>query len=572
MHSKLATKNIHIDDITQAMQQHPRVVLAVIIIFVMGCISLPLFIIVVPVILLCRLNMQLTTPLAAIGGLLVVFMWVTKGIIPLTLLHHQKLLLHEIMRGGVHFFTFPWVWLIVIPYGLLIGALIGLLIPADTTIRKALKRVSRGEAQKKSTTLNERQMHRAQTKLNAIEICNGALLGADMETGKPIILYDKDANLHTLAIGTTGCGKTTALTNIVKSAIERSIPLVYVDGKGDLELLENIRRLADKHKRSFYAFSMVGESMHYNPIHFGSYTSKKDRIIELRTWSEDHYRKIAEGYLQTVFRILNQYDIHVDLKGLSHYLEPATLYQLAREHEDQDLANIASKLEERAKDVTSLIAEIANIVDSEIGHLFDCAHGKVLQLYDAINNAGVIYFCLTPLAFPAYAETLGKLIINDLKSIIASRLQERVKSKLFTIFDEFSIFAGDQIINLINQGRGAGIHAVLATQSLSDISKKGGDALLGQVLNNTNNYIIMRQNHHNDAEMLANVIGTKEDFQITSQVSAYDAQSSSGSIRKTKSFIIHPDEIKRLMLGEAIWVNKQSFNIQKAKIKCPTVP
>jgi hypothetical protein len=43
-----------------------------------------------------------------------------------------------------------------------------------------------------------------------------------------------------------------------------------------------------------------------------------------------------------------------------------------------------------------------------------------------------------------------------------------------------------QNINLINQGRSTGIHAISSTQSLTDISIKGGEALAGQVINNCN--------------------------------------------------------------------------------------
>ena len=120
-----------------------------------------------------------------------------------------------------------------------------------------------------------------------------------------------------------------------------------------------------------------------------------------------------------------------------------------------------------------------------------------------------MYFCLQPLAFPAYASTLGKLVINDLKSLVASQLKQQTKTNMLTIFDEFSVFAGDQVINLINQGRGAGVHAILATQSLSDIEIKGGKALLGQVLNNCNNYIIQRQNYPADTEMLTKIMAPR---------------------------------------------------------------
>jgi conjugal transfer pilus assembly protein TraD len=76
---------------------------------------------------------------------------------------------------------------------------------------------------------------------------------------------------------------------------------------------------------------------------------------------------------------------------------------------------------------------------------------------------------------------------------MAAQLQKAHKPKVMMIFDEFSVFAGDQVVNLINQGRSAGVHAVLATQSLADIQKKGGGALLGQILNNTNNYRLCRK-------------------------------------------------------------------------------
>jgi len=154
-----------------------------------------------------------------------------------------------------------------------------------------------------------------------------------------------------------------------------------------------------------------------------------------------------------------------------------------------------------------------------------------------------------------------------MKALLASQIGSVNSYKIFALFDEFSIFAGDQIINLINQGRSAGVHAVLSTQSLSDMQHKGDDALLGKVLNNTNNYIIQRQNYPEDAEVLANIIGTQAAFEVTSQLSLKQGAESMGTVRQTKEFIVHPDEIKRLGRGEAIFVNKQAFNVQRVLIR-----
>ena len=125
----------------------------------------------------------------------------------------------------------------------------------------------------------------------------------------------------------------------------------------------------------------------------------------------------------------------------------------------------------------------------------------------------------------------GKLIINDIKSLLASSLTQAEKIKLYTILDEFSIFASDKIVNLVNQGRSAGVDAVLSTQSLSDILRKGDEALLGQILNNTNNYIIQRQNNPKDAEVLANLIGTESVFEVTAQLSAEQGSTGIGSVK-----------------------------------------
>jgi len=378
---------------------------------------------------------------------------------------------------------------------------------------------------------------------------------------------DHDANLHTLSIGTTGSGKTTTLANLVESAIVRQLPVFYVDGKGDVAFAQAVARFATSHHVPFYCFSMLGPSCRYNPIATGGFTSKKDRIIELRQWSEDHYRKLAEGYLQAVFELLEQREITVDLHTLSQYLEPTALYRLARTTQNAEWMERISTLESDYKDIRSLICEIQNMVNSEIGDLLNTSKGNVIELSVALSENAVVYFCLQPLAFPAYAETLGKLIINDIKALLASRLVTKKHLPLLTFFDEFSVFAGDQIVHLINQGRSAGMHAVLATQSLSDIQRKGGDALMGQVLNNVNNYVIQRQNYPGDAEILADIIGTQDSFEVTSQLCAESKVARTGTVRQARQFLVHPDEIKRLGLGEAIFVNKQSFRMQRLLIR-----
>ena len=503
----------------------------------------------------------------ALGLLLCLATWFFDGMSPLAVhaLWHQLVL--DVLAGSPMSYV-GLLWLSAIPFGLMLGGVASVLIRWNGGISRELRRMGRGQHRNETRQgVSLKKARRLLMSIGSSATSIGTILGVEGK-GNYACLSDKDANLHTLCIGTTGSGKTTTIANIIESAVLRKHPVIYVDGKGDLDLAKRLRDFAKSKQTPFYLFSMVGdESVRYNPISSGSYTSKKDRLIELREWSEDHYRKIAEGYLQTVFRVLERAQVAVDLVSLSQYLQPKSLYDLARRSQDKALFDEVEQLEDRWNQISSLAAEIENLARSDIGHLFDCRGDDVLTLEKALSENAVVYFCLSPLQFPAYAETLGKLIINDIKSLVGSIINRGETKKTFIILDEFSVFAGEQVINLINQGRGAGVHAVLATQSLSDIVRKGDDALLGQVINNTNNYIIQRQNHPEDAEILASVIGTEEKLQVTSQVQVGQGGTGMGSVRRSREYLVHPDDLKRLKMGEAILVNKQDFKVQRIWVR-----
>ena len=63
----------------------------------------------------------------------------------------------------------------------------------------------------------------------------GTLLGVDKIRGRNVQLSDADANTHSFVLGTPGSGKTVAVLNMVESAIERRLPVIVIDGKGDHE-------------------------------------------------------------------------------------------------------------------------------------------------------------------------------------------------------------------------------------------------------------------------------------------------------------------------------------------------
>jgi hypothetical protein len=68
-------------------------------------------------------------------------------------------------------------------------------------------------------------------------------LGREISTKLEVWSADSDLRTHMLMLGTTGSGKTEALLGIVFNALVQNSGFVYIDGKGDPKLLENVFRL-----------------------------------------------------------------------------------------------------------------------------------------------------------------------------------------------------------------------------------------------------------------------------------------------------------------------------------------
>ena len=482
---------------------------------------------------------------------------------------------------GVHFGRMLWhvpAWPYFAPIGVTAAGLYSITWQIFT--KSPLKRAAQGKRQRSIGT--SFMMRRAKEATNQAPAAteNGTLLGIARRDRKRIELSDDHANKHALVLGTVGSGKTVSVLNFVESGIDRQMPVIYVDGKGDYDLACQVVAYARARGRPAYLFAMKGESCIYNPLVLGGYSAKKDRIIELREWSEAHYREIAEGYLQLVFKVLEACDIEIDLVSVAEYLSFERLIGLISEQGDNlpDADVLLGDIEKRREieeDVSSLRNQLWTLAESEFGHLFDTVDGPadapILELVPAIEANAVVYFCLPALAFPVVADRIGKIVISDLKAYASSQL-DKVKSErlpFYTIFDEFSVFAGEQVLNLIKIGRGAGVHALLATQSIADIGRavtNGPEHFISQVLNDCNSYMIHRINAADDVTTIVETIGTQDAVVHTAQIDMLGS-TGMGSARQTKAFKVHPDEIKELLTGEAVFVNKNDNTLHRLLVR-----
>lgn len=392
-------------------------------------------------------------------------------------------------------------------------------------------------------------------------------------------LTDKEFNGMCLIAGTTGSGKTETIKVILERPIKYQFPIIIVDGKGSPSFPEDIEKMCKKYNRNFklYCTYDASLSMRYNPLRHGQFTELKDKLIDMFEWSEEYYKNQAERFLQGVFRVL----LLPEAKELLQY-EVIDLQILIQAFSIDVMQNLVEQLGEKAKFMLSVLEEadpkaingfaarLKTIAESELGDLFvDSQDPQVIDLWQGIENNDIIFFSLDSLRYPVYAKMLGRLIIADLKTV-SPRFKGSGK-KIYTVFDEFNVFASDIIVNLINKTREYGFHNTVACQELHDMVNNGDDKLLWQVWGNTNIKIGMRQEVFSSREELSKGIGSQPTIKPTftkGKSGNSEEQSNSMSATIEDDFIYKPDDFGRLKAGEAIiCVKSPEFRHANIKIR-----
>ncbi|MDW3209288.1 MAG: TraM recognition domain-containing protein [Reichenbachiella sp.] len=355
-----------------------------------------------------------------------------------------------------------------------------------------------------------------------------------------------------LLLGTTGAGKTVTIKNVVKAFIEQSFPVIYVDGKPSDGL---IHFLDSQAKGKIKGFNCLGYSS-YNFLK-GTPSEVKDRIICIKDeWESDYYKTLASDYIQLVLKFLIAQGEQLTLEAILKMLDITTFLKEARNAQSDLIEKIIYfSSNTKSSELKGLYSHLSLIINSDFGSYLSEYNNDTIELDKIIENNGVAYFALPALKFPEFSSFIGKVVINDIKSSI-----ERTRKPVLLIFDEFSVFAGGQVLNLINQGREFGAHTMVGTQSLEDL-REWSD----QILNNANMLISHRVHSNKTAEDISKYFGTKKNIQITRQLKNEET-APAGSVRSTREFFVHPDDLKTLGVGECFINIKDSSVIKKVKI------
>lgn len=403
---------------------------------------------------------------------------------------------------------------------------------------------------------------------------NSTLLGVNGK--RPV--YCSDSAKHIFICGTTGSGKTVALSNYMHNCMKKDFPMLIVDGKGDTgkgSILDILTQLNKQYHKKIYCINLTNPSLSdkYNPFFNTLPTVTKDMLINMTDWSEEHYKVNAERYLQRLILLMNKAEIPLSFQTIVKYMEldkfSALSMQLVKEKriskekhlENLEIAKTSGKIAENS------IARFSTIAESELGELFS---DTGIDIATALKEKTIILFVLNPLIYPEISPAFGRLVLIDSKKAISQRFQNQ--NRTFFLFDEINVYASKTLIDLVNKSRSANVTCVLATQSLSDLASAEDEDFTQQIIENCNNYLVLRQNSAVNSENWANILGTRQTMEVTYQLQQKGldtTQTGFGSARRVREFLYHPDEIKQLQTGNGIFLSRDEYFHSKLHINKP---
>jgi type IV secretory pathway TraG/TraD family ATPase VirD4 len=402
-----------------------------------------------------------------------------------------------------------------------------------------------------------------------------------------VTLSDEQLAAHALVVGAAGAGKSTTMLAILSDHIARGRPVVALDMKGSPAFARELGRAAALAGRELRVWTPDGPS-HWNPLAHGNATALKDMLISTERFSEPHYQRAAERYLQAAFTVLHAAHpgrpAHLD--EVVAVMEPARLASRLRDVPSPLAARVADYLGGLTRDQESAVrglgTRLALLSESTAGRYLAPGDGPAVDLATALEGGDVVLLSLNSSVYGKLAAQLGALAIQALTSAAGHRLRAQPVPThggpgpipaTFAI-DEFSALGADNLLALLARGREAGVPVLLATQELSDL-ERAGRGFRDQVMGIVGVTIAHRQDVHSSATMISQLAGTEWTWRETETVRGLFARPglSRGTRRMEEQPVVHPNEIKTLQVGEMMMIAKlPSMRIDRVAVSAPPAP
>ncbi|MBN8540788.1 MAG: TraM recognition domain-containing protein [Deltaproteobacteria bacterium] len=390
-------------------------------------------------------------------------------------------------------------------------------------------------------------------------------------------ITEKELGHHIHIVGASGFGKTVLISHILRSRIESGHGCLFIDQKGDLETIQQFSKYVAAAGRTddlkVFSLGAHDKSSSYNLLNNGSATELRDRIMGSLIWSEEFYKNQSAGFLLSLLIGLvwlrDNRSMKLDLSVILECVRSSDAIaeystqvpdDLEKVHFHFEEAHALLKSPEGAKSLQGLRVQLSSIVYSDFGDRVK-AQPDAIDLFETVRKGKIAFMFLDTRRFGETARSIGRFIIQDLKSVSA-RIDSEVRAsdrKPFTvIIDEFADLADEEFVGFLDRARSSRMGIVVAHQEISDLDRISPQ-FAARLMGNTATLFAFLQKRPESAELISGIAGTRTAWKETRQTESFagiSIDTGKRSSREVEEFNVHPNVVKSLGVGECVVVRK----------------
>ena len=236
----------------------------------------------------------------------------------------------------------------------------------------------------------------------------------------------------------------------------------------------------------------------YFALHRKAWEDEIQAFVE-RFKAEKSSAKLITAYHAYYKKYLQEKQSSSEIEGL------LSMYQHDRDHFSKMIASLLPML-------NMLTSEpLRSLLSPEASNEFSTNENVTNPRTDSarmIEMKQVVYIGLDSLSDNVTGSAIGSIILADLASVAGDRYNADKNSRVNIFVDEASEIVNDQLIQMLNKGRGAGYQLTVATQSFSDFAAATGSAdKARQLIGNLNNLISLRIKDGETQEFVTETFG-----------------------------------------------------------------
>lgn len=291
----------------------------------------------------------------------------------------------------------------------------------------------------------------------------------------------------TLISGSSGSGKTTTLKSIIQQKLEKGYPVCFIDYKGDLDIIDDLKVIANQLKIDFFEYSSRECNFYYDSFKNLNETGKVEALMNTRQWSANgsdaHYKSSTQLAIQNVIK---QYEkVH---KEEDNYILGLYKFTLGYKPDSNE-----------KEGHYTLLKQLEIIITSKANELF--TNKEKVFTFERETPYLVVFSFVS--ANKSLANSLSSFIFQD---ILDRGIRKPFNKNLVVAVDEFGTIESPVLIkDLLEKGRSGGCQTVFSILDLNQLAISTNEYFVQSILGTINNFLIFAGATQKTAELLAGV-------------------------------------------------------------------